>query len=156
MNHDLEPQAAARVGQLVFSFARLDFLLALALRNLLAARDSEDLNPLIERLGFKEKLDALRDVMSSKRTERPEAAAEYEVWYAKADKLRATRNAFVHGRWGVQSHETVFNASPKFGKAISGSSKHFSLAELDGEVSTAKEVLESFYEWHSRHVISAA
>lgn len=156
MNHDLEPQAAARVGLLVFSFARLDYLLALALRNLLAARSSEDLNPLIQRLGFKEKMDALREVISSKRPERPAAATEYVAWYLKADKLRATRNAFVHGRWGVQSHETAFNASPKFGKAISGSSKHFSLAELDAEVSTAEEVLESFYEWHSRHVISAA
>jgi len=155
VNEDLEPQAAALVGQLVFSFARLDFLLGLALRNTLAA-NAGDLNPLIERLGFKEKLDALGEVLSTKGSEYAKAAAEYEVWYASADKLRVTRNAFVHGRWGVQSQDTVFNAAPKFGKALAGSSKHFSLADLTEEVSRAREVLELFHEWHSHHVIGAA
>jgi hypothetical protein len=155
-NDDLEPHAAALVGQLVFSFARLDFHLALALRNILAAAKADDLNPLIERLGFKEKLDALREVLSTKGSEYAKAAAEYEVWYASADKLRVTRNAFVHGRWGVQSEDMVFNAAPRFGKAMSGSSKHFSLADLTEEVSRAREVLEQFHQWHSHHVMRVA
>ena len=156
MNHEIEPQAAARVGQLVFYFARLDFLLALAIRNLLAAPNFEDVDPLIERLGFKDKLDALLEIVGSKRSDRAVAANEYEAWYAKADKLRATRNAFVHGRWGLQTRDTVFNTSPKFVKAIAGSAKIFSLADLDQEVLDAKAVLEAFYEWHSRHVVNAA
>ena len=156
MDDDLEPQAAARVGQLIFAFARLDFLLALALRNLLPSQSPSDLNPLIERLGFKERLDALREIVGNSSSLGPTAVAEFATWYDRADRLRTTRNAFVHGRWGMQTRDTLFNASTKVGKAISGDSNTFSLQQLDSEVDLAKAVLDEFDAWHRRHVISAA
>lgn len=156
MHDHLEPQAAARVGQLVFAFARLDFLLALAIRNLLASGGPENLNPLIERLGFKERLDSLRElVLSGTKSLTQEAVEEFESWYPRADNLRVTRNAFVHGRWGVQTRDTVFNASTKIGQTFIGEGKIFSLSQLDEEVELSHRVLSEFYEWNSRHVVNA-
>ncbi|QDL39077.1 hypothetical protein [Rhodoferax sediminis] len=154
--NDLELQAAARVGQLAFAFTRLDFLLALSLRNLVSASSPDALNPLIERLGFKDKMDALRDVVASVLSDHQNAVTEYQAWYARADRLRTTRNAFVHGRWGMQSRDTVFNASTKIGKALSGVARNFSLADLDAEISNASQVVAEFNDWHSRYVTNAA
>jgi hypothetical protein len=156
MQNDLEPRAAALVGQLVFSFARLDFMLALALRNLIPSTAPDDLNPLIERLGFKDRLDSLRDLVSRSTELKPNVISQFEAWYPAADRLRSTRNAFVHGRWGMQTRETVFNASTKVGKALSGEVKNYTLAELESEALQAKQVLDAFYDWHSRHVAGAA
>ncbi|MDP3137064.1 MAG: hypothetical protein Q8N17_12125, partial [Burkholderiaceae bacterium] len=61
----------------------------------------------------------------------------------------------VHGRWGMQTRETVFNASTKVGKALSGEVKNYTLAELESEALQAKQVLDAFYDWHSRHVVGA-
>ncbi len=156
MQDDLEPQAAARVGQLTFAFARLDFLLALALRNLLQCPSPSDLDPLIERLGFKDRLDSLREIVNRSKSLGPDAVIQFEAWYERADRLRATRNAFVHGRWGMQTRDTLFNASTKVGKALTGESKTFSLAQLDEEVSLATQVLNEFHTWHGRAVRGAA
>jgi hypothetical protein len=155
MHNDLEPQAAALVGKLVFSFARLDFILALALRNLIPSSAPDDLNPLIERLGFKDRLDSLRDLVGRSTGLKPAAVSQFEAWYPTADRLRTTRNAFVHGRWGMQTHETLFNASTKVGKALSGEAKNYSLSELESEALQAKQVLDTFHDWHSRYVVGA-
>jgi hypothetical protein len=156
MHDDLEPQAAAVVGRLVFAFARLDFMLALALRNLIPSTAPDDLNPLVERLGFKDRLDALRELVGRSTRLEERAVAMFETWYPTADRLRATRNAFVHGRWGMQTRDTVFNASTKVGKALSGGSTNYTLAELESEARQAKQVLDTFYNWHAKHVVGAA
>lgn len=156
MQDELEPQAAARVGQLVFAFARLDFLLALALRNLLSSRSPASLNPLIERLGFKARLDAMREIVAARQDATPDAVQEFASWYDRADSLRATRNAFVHGRWGIEARDTVFNASTKIGRMFAGEAKIFSLEQLDAEVSLARQVLRDFDDWHHRHVVNAS
>lgn len=156
MQHDLESQAAARVGQLILAFARVDFLLSLALRNLISMAPSDFITPLVERLGFKEKLDALREIVPRAFSTSPPVVAEYERWYASADRLRITRNAFVHGRWGMQSRDTVFNASTKVGEALSGAAQFYSLTDLDQKVLAADAVLKDFSDWHSRHVVDSA
>ena len=156
MTNDLEPQAAGLVGQLVFTFSRLDYMLALAIRNLIQTTDPEYLNPLIERLGFKERLDSLRDLVQRSMVLTTESVAQFEAWYLTADRLRAKRNAFVHGRWGMQTRETLFNASTKIGKALSGDVKNYSLAELERESAHAKLVLVTFHAWHHKCVLSVA
>lgn len=156
MLDDLEPQAAAHVGQLVFAFARLDFTLALAIRNLIPSTSPSDLDPMIERLGFKERLDFLRDMVARSTTLSRTAVERFEVCYLAADRLRATRNAFVHGRWGMQSRDTVFNASTKVGKALAGDAKIYTIADLEAEAMLAKQVLRDFHDWHYQHVVSAA
>ncbi|MCP5233555.1 MAG: hypothetical protein H6948_16000 [Zoogloeaceae bacterium] len=156
MTDELEPQAAAHVGQLIFAFSRLDFMLALAIRNLLAGQSPASLNPLLERLGFKERLDTLREVVANSQAIDPEAAQQFAVWYEKADRLRTTRNAFVHGRWGVQSRDALFNASTKVGRALIGEAKIYTLAELEAEVALAGQVVSEFHAWHFSNVVSTA
>ncbi|MEK8035072.1 hypothetical protein AACH06_30005 [Ideonella sp. DXS29W] len=156
MPAELESKAAMQVGHLVFAFARLDFMLALALRNLLQSQTPDDLNPLIERLGFKERLDALRELVEVSKTLRPEAVQQFDDWYKAADRLRMTRNAFVHGRWGMETRDSLFNASTKVGKVLSGEAKVYSLSELETEAKLAKQVIDAFYEWHLRHVVNEA
>jgi hypothetical protein len=153
---DLQPQAAALVGHLVFSFSRLDFMLALALRNLIPSTAPDDLNPLIERLGFKERLDSVRELVQRSTALKREAITQFESWYPTADRLRSTRNAFVHGRWGMQNREKLFNASTKVGRALSGDVKNYSLAELESESTQAQQVLDAFHSWHSKYVVGAA
>ena len=156
MSNDLQPQAAAFVGQLVFVFSRLDFMLALAVRNLIRTTAPDDLNPLIERLGFKERLDSLRELVQRSTSLTSESVAQFESWYLTADRLRSTRNSFVHGRWGMQTRETLFNASTKIGKALSGDVKNYSLAELEFEANRAQQVLGAFHIWHNKYVVCAA
>ena len=156
MHNDIEPQAATLVGQLVFSFARLDFMLALALRNLIPSSTPDDLNPMIERLGFKERMDTLKDVVSTSQRLNPVALEQFDAWFPTADRLRQTRNAFVHGRWGMQTRETLFNASTKVGKALSGGAKIYSVPDLESEAAVAKQVLSTFEVWHRKHVVGAA
>lgn len=153
---DLQAQAAALVGQLVFSFSRLDFILALAIRNLIPTTAPDELNPLIERLGFKHRLEALRDLVQRSAFLKPEAVEQFDQWYRTADRLRSTRNAFVHGRWGMQTRETLFNASTQVGKALSDNVTNYSLPELESEASRAKDVLDAFHRWHNKYVVSAA
>lgn len=156
MTNDLQPQAATLVVQLVFSFSRLNFMLALALRNLIQTTAPDDLNLLIERLGFKERLDSLRDLVQRSTVLKQESVAQFEFWYPTADRLRSTRNAFVHGRWGMQSRETLFNALTKVGKALSGDVRNYSLSELESESMQATQVLAAFHDWHNKYVVSAA
>lgn len=155
MQEEIESQAAEFVGQLVFAFARMDFMLALALRNITLSPTPDDLNPLIERLGFKERLDALRDLVAGSGFLTSQAKKQFTAWYATADRLRTTRNAFVHGRWGMQTKHTLFNASTKVGKAFAGESKLYSLADLAAEARLARQVLDVFSEWHHRNVVNA-
>ena len=153
MQNELEHQAAAHVGQLIFAFSRLDFLLALAIRNLTSTQSPEKLVPLIERLGFKDRLDCLRELVNGADALTTQSVQTFHAWHSSADKLRTTRNAFVHGRWGMQSQDTLFNASSKMSKSLSGEAKIFSIEELKAEASFATQVLKEFDEWHRKNVI---
>ena len=154
MQNELEHQAAAYVGQLIFAFSRLDFLLALALRNLTPTQSPGKLNPLIERLGFKDRLDCLQEMVNNTDALTTQAVQTFHAWQNKADKLRMTRNAFVHGRWGMQTRDTLFNASSKMGKSLSGEAKLFTIEELKAEASLATQLLNEFDEWHRTNVIN--
>ena len=154
MQNELEHQAASCVGQLIFAFARLDFLLALALRNITPAHASDKLNPVIERLSFKERLDRLLELVNNSDSLSPHAVQTFYAWYKNADRVRITRNAFVHGRWGMQTRDTLFNASTGVGKSLSGEAKLYTIDELKSEASFATQVLNEFDEWHRGHVIN--
>lgn len=154
MLNELEHQAATCVGQHIFAFSRLDFLLVLALRNLTPTQSPDLLNPLIERLGFKDKLDCLQELVNGSKALNHQAVQTFFAWQKRADKLRITRNAFVHGRWGMQTHDTLFNSSPKVGMALSGDAKLYTLDELEAEAIFATQVLKEFDEWHRKHVLN--
>ena len=148
--------AAAYVGQVVFAFSRLDFTMALAIRNIASFTCPKSLDAKIQRLGFKGRLEELKDQVATTKLLTQTARVEFADWHPTADRLRMTRNAFVHGRWGMQTRDTLFNASTQPGETFSAEAKYYSLEELCGEADFAKQVLGQFHEWHFRNVVSAA
>ena len=153
MNANLEKDSAQLVGRLVFAFSRLEFLVGLCLRNLSTTSTPNRLDPLIDRLSFKGKLDALHDVVQMALS-LDQGGEEFCSWYKQADSLRAKRNAFVHGRWGFhpRSGET-FNASSRLGQNRENEVRTFSLAELEAEVVTAENLVRAFDVWHRKRVV---
>lgn len=147
----LETAAATVVGQIVFVLSRLEFNLGLYIRNAVGGQDPEAVNPLIERLSFKSKLDALREIVERRFADNSACRCEFMEWFGSMETFRAKRNSFVHGRWGVDHlGQRVINVTsgPPAGKPQKQSA--YSLTELDGELSMATEIAAAFYGWSSR------
>ena len=110
---ELESAAAAVVGKIIFAFSRFEFELGLCLRNAVGGVDVDAVNPLIQRLNFKHKLDALLEVVAHRSASTTECVAEFRKWHRSIDALRTKRNSFIHGRWGVHSNaQQVINVAP--------------------------------------------
>lgn len=98
---ELESAAGAVIGKIVFAFSRFEFNLGLCLRNAVGGGDVDAVNPLIERLSFKHKLDAMLEVAEHKFASNAECVAEFKQWHRSIDALRAKRNSF-----GITSFQT--------------------------------------------------
>jgi hypothetical protein len=141
----LEIAASQTVGQIVFSFSRLEFNLGLCLRNAVGSNQLELLNPLVERLSFKAKLDALLDVVKLSHSGSPDLVAEFKCWHQWADKIRANRNSFVHGRWGFIEHTSrVANVAPGMPGSTPSRETHYTLAELRAVLSDIEQMSTEF------------
>ena len=154
--YNLKSKAAETIGHIVLSFSRLDFNIALAIRNIVTTTQPEQLNPLIERLNFKQRLEVLRDLVQSSTHVNADGVAQFEAWYVRADNLRAKRNAFVHGRWGFDAADRAFNTSTKVGSTFSGRATEHSLSDLQIDLSEAENVLYSLIEWQDKQLFHAA
>ncbi|WP_194725886.1 hypothetical protein [Noviherbaspirillum malthae] len=148
---ELEIEASKVVGQIVFALSRMEFNLGLCLRNLVGGQDVEAVNPLIARLSFKAKLDALLDVVKHKFSTEAECIGELKAWHAKMDEVRISRNSFVHGRWGtLAAAQEVVNVSPGLPNAAPQKETRYSLDDLAEELEEIKQVVDRFYNWRSR------
>ena len=91
------------LGRLVHESARFDFNVVLQLNGFgiyYQADVKELLDPLKTQL--KQRLKGLkRIVLSAFERAGPDAMAEFSEWFVRANKARALRNDYVHGRWGV-------------------------------------------------------
>lgn len=91
------------LGLLVRHSARLDFSVGLQLNwmsGYYGFEIGELLNPKASNL--QKRIAKLRSVCKQAfQPAGPTAIAEFSKWFAKADKARALRNDYVHGRWGV-------------------------------------------------------
>jgi hypothetical protein len=142
---DLESSAATVVGRIVFAFSLLEFNLGLCLRSIAGASDVDALNPLVERLTFKNKLDALLEIIESRFSAKPECIAEFRQWHKNADEIRAKRNAFVHGRWAVlASAQQVVNVAPGMPSSKPQRESRFTLHELNSQLAEIEQVAGSF------------
>jgi hypothetical protein len=149
----LEESAGAVVGRIVFAFSRFEFDLGLCLRSVASTGNSELLNPLVDRLTFKSKLDALIEVVELRFTETPECVVAFKSWHKTMDRLRSKRNSFVHGRWGVLDHlGEVVNVSPGMPTSESRPETRFTLLELAAELSDIEQAISAFgqlrKQWH--------
>lgn len=103
-NTELESAAGAVIGQIVFAFSRFEFNLGLCLRNAVGGGDVDAVNPLIERLSFKHKLDAMLEVVQHKFASNATCVAEFKEWHRNIDALRAKRNS-TPSPTGGSNHE---------------------------------------------------
>lgn len=150
---ELESAAAAVVGKIIFAFSRFEFELGLCLRNAVGGVDVDAVNPLIQRLNFKHKLDALLEVVAHRSASTTECVAEFRKWHRSIDALRTKRNSFIHGRWGVHSNaQQVINVAPGMPNSIPQRETRFTLGELQQELSEVERVVSEFHElserWH--------
>lgn len=148
---ELELEASKAVGQIVFALSRLEFNLGLCLRNLVGGQDVEAVNPLIARLSFKAKLDALLDVVKHKFAAQEQCIIELKSWHAKMNDIRVSRNSFIHGRWGMlTADQEVVNVVPGLPNAVPQKEIRYSLTDLTAELEEVKQMVDCFYQWR-RH-----
>ncbi len=109
---NLESVASEYVGKIVFAFSRLELELNFCLQWAVHAKEFYTVNPLVDRLSFKNKTDALIEIIEIKFISSPECISEFKSWHRKIDKYRIKRNSFIHGRWGFFNHQEVVNVAP--------------------------------------------
>lgn len=149
--HQLEAAAATMVGQLVMVLSGLEFHVDLYLRSAVGGSDLDAVNPLISRLSFKNKIDALNEVVAHKFVSNEPCISEFCKWFKAVEKFRVKRNSFVHGRWGVhQFGQQVVNVSPGIPNSKPQREVRYSLEELGSELSQANEVVAAFNLWSGR------
>ena len=148
---EVETAAAVAVGQIVLALSRLEFNIGLYLRNAIAGGDPESVNQLINRLSFKGKTDSLHDLVFRRFSNDSECLASFRTWRNEIDRVRAKRNAFVHGRWGVnRSAKTVVNVAPGLPGNTPQAETHYTLASLTNELATIESAAKAFYKWAER------
>lgn len=148
---ELEAEAVAIVGRLVFAFSRFEFNLGLCLRNIVGGSNVDLVNPLIERLSFKNKLDALKEVVELRHASESAYVAEFREWYRTMDSLRSRRNSFVHGRWAVlEFADVVVNVAPGMPGAVPQRETRFTVSELRSELQELETAASKFYDLSRR------
>jgi hypothetical protein len=149
--HQLEAAAATLVGQLVMALSGLEFNIDLYLRSAVGGSDVDAVNPLITRLSFKSKIDALNEVVAHKFASDEFCIAEFSQWFKAVEKFRVKRNSFVHGRWGVhQFGQQVVNVAPGLPNSRPQKETRYSLDQLGKELSQANQVVAAFNQWSSK------
>jgi len=91
------------LGRLAHAHASLDFNVGLQL-NWLGPYLAVTVQHLLDarRVAFAKRLSALRELVLELFEGAPESArTEFESWFERAAEMKALRNDYVHGRWGV-------------------------------------------------------
>jgi hypothetical protein len=142
---DLEESAAAVVGKIVFAFSRFELNLGLCLRCAVEGSNLDLLNPLVDRLSFKSKLDALLEIIELSHGDNPECVSDFRQWHRSIDAIRVKRNSFVHGRWGFnQQTSEVINVAPGMPGPELNREMRFSLDDLNTELKEIERVVRTF------------
>jgi hypothetical protein len=153
-NHiELESIASEYVGKIVFTFSQLELNINLFLQWAVNAQDFHTVNPLVERLSFKSKIDALVDIVEIKFASSPDCVSEFKSWHSKLDKFRVKRNSFIHGRWGFHSkQQQVINVAPGMIGTKKLKETHYDISELENELLDIKAISNEFHalreKWH--------
>ena len=146
---ELERVAQGILGAIIFQFSKLEFQIGIQLRELVAGRDIELLNPVVDRLTFKAKLDALKDVVERRFSTDAMKVEEFRQWHRGADEFRARRNKFIHGRWGIYPHEgQVINVSPGMPGDSPQSETKYEVEQLRHELLSLEKLCAEFAAMH--------
>ena len=147
----LQSVAAGVIGEIVIALSRLEFNMSLYLRNAVGGTDVEAVNPLITRLSFKSKIDALQEVVEHKFTANHLCISEFMLWYKTIDKYRIKRNSFVHGRWAMYSTgQQAINVSPVLPNSKPQKENRYTVVELEKELAEVNQLVASFNIWSDK------
>jgi len=105
---DLEDAAASNLGHILFELSRLELNLGLCIAWFDGGADIEGQSRKYNSKGLGEKFEAMRKQLEKRGSEglEPNAIFAWQKWLNRADKIRESRNNFVHGRWGTNP-ETI-------------------------------------------------
>lgn len=151
--NDLESTASESVGKIIFALSQLEFNLNLCFQWLIRAENFHTVNPLVERLSFKSKIDALNEIIEIKFSSSPECISDFSSWTKKLDKFRVKRNSFMHGRWGFQhENKEIINVAPGMIGTKSLKETRYSVDELKTELLLIEAISNEFIsireKWH--------
>ncbi|MFR0691316.1 hypothetical protein ACLUTX_18100 [Enterobacterales bacterium AE_CKDN230030158-1A_HGKHYDSX7] len=131
--------------------SRFELNLDLCLRHLVGGNEPVLLNPLIGRLSLKAKMDALREVVARRHAQEADCLREFNAWYAVMDRIRAKRNAFIHGGWVFNYYEQeVTNLAPGLPGSIARKQTRYSLPALEQELLATESAARDFIELRRR------
>ena len=102
---ELENDAAALLGHMLFELSRLDLNLGICLAWADGGVNLTSRSKWIEGLNLKARLDELREHVDAKFPTGSKRHGAYDRWIDRVDAIRQVRNNFVHGRWGVEPHK---------------------------------------------------
>lgn len=148
---ELRSAVGSFVGRLVMELSHFELNLDLCLRHLVGGSEPVLLNPLIERLSLKAKMDALREVIARRHAREADCLREFNAWYAVMDRIRAKRNAFIHGGWVFNYYEQeVTNLAPGLPGSITRKETRYSLPALEQELTGTEAAARQFIELRRR------
>lgn len=148
---ELRLAVSSFVGRLVMELSYFELNLDLCLRHLVGGSEPVLLNPLIERLSLKAKMDALREVIARRHAGEADCLREFNAWYAVMDRIRAKRNAFIHGGWVFNYYEQeVTNLAPGLPGSITRKAARYSLPALEQELIGTEAAARDFIELRRR------
>jgi hypothetical protein len=148
---ELKAEAEIIVGRIVLILSQLELNIGLLLRHLATGANADAVNPLVDRLTFKNKLDAAREILEHRYAANSECLVEFITWHARADKLRVKRNSFMHGRWGFSAGPAqIVNVSPGMPSSKPQREKRYTVTSLRDEAVEAEAVSDMFHRWTDR------
>ncbi|WP_207888350.1 hypothetical protein [Pseudomonas sp. 30_B] len=148
---ELQSAVSSLIGRLVMELSRFELNLDLCLRHLAGGSEPVLLNPLIERLSLKAKMDALREVIARRHAGEVDCLREFNSWYAVMDRIRAKRNAFIHGGWVFNYYEQeVTNLAPGLPGSVTRKETRYSLSTLEQELAGTEAAAREFIELRRR------
>jgi hypothetical protein len=134
------------VGRLILSFSEIESTVESCLRQLTGGRLS---GPLVDRLVFKPRLDALRDVLALQQGQEPLRFNEFLPLYRRIGRLRSRRNAFVHGRWHARTARFHLSRCAR-GPFVERVEKQSNLAMLREELAQLDILVLLLLRWRER------
>ncbi|WP_428818662.1 hypothetical protein [Microbulbifer sp. MCCC 1A16149] len=148
---NLEIMVAESIGKLILAFSSLELNVNLCLQWAVNAKDFHAVNPLVERLSFKSKIDALVEIVAIKFPSNQECVSDFRSWHKKMDKLRTKRNSFIHGRWAyAHINEEIVNVAPGMIGPEPLKETRYSVKGLEKELHALEEVLNELNEIRER------
>ena len=151
------------LGQYMQTFSLFEQNLGLCIRWMVNRKDVKVSHPFLERLSTQQKLDVLKELIFYKYADdNPEVVSDFNLWFKKIAKAKASRNRYVHGVWQFigGNKETPIRFTPTnwsagIGKPIKKADEEqdMDFSKFEDIVAEMKSVLKEFNELRDKYDI---